>query len=337
MPILLFLLSITILSEIATEAEVFDRLAEKLSRIARGSLLKLYLIITITASLITIFLGLDTTAVLFTPVVIALAIRIGAKIFPFAMATLLLSNTASLLLPVSNLTNLLAQYKLQVSTQQYLSRVYPAALVGIGLSILLLLLRFRSSLKGRYQVEPLKEVSDKKLLVIESFACALFTVLVILNISPVLSAVISALISLLAIHFRRRGFLTWKIIPWQLLLFTSGLFSAITLLNKIGLPKVLAHLSHSHLEILASSTIAANLFNNLPAYLAFESVPKTTDIYYVLLGTNFGSIVLPWGSLATLLWAQRCKASGVEVPWFKVIAFSAVSALVIVPVSALFL
>ena len=337
MPILLFLLSITILSEIATEAEVFDRLAEKLSRIARGSLLKLYLIITITASLITIFLGLDTTAVLFTPVVIALAIRIGAKIFPFAMATLLLSNTASLLLPVSNLTNLLAQYKLQVSTQQYLSRVYPAALVGIGLSILLLLLRFRSSLKGRYQVEPLKEVSDKKLLVIESFACAHFTVLVILNISPVLSAVISALISLLAIHFRRRGFLTWKIIPWQLLLFTSGLFSAITLLNKIGLPKVLAHLSHSHLEILASSTIAANLFNNLPAYLAFESVPKTTDIYYVLLGTNFGSIVLPWGSLATLLWAQRCKASGVEVPWFKVIAFSAVSALVIVPVSALFL
>lgn len=337
LPILLFLLSITILSEIATEAEVFDQLATKLSRIAKGSLLKLYLIVTVTASLITIFLGLDTTAVLFTPVVIALAIRIGAKIFPFAMATLLLSNTASLLLPVSNLTNLLAQSKLQVSTQQYVSRVYLAAIVSIGLSILLLLLRFRSSLNGRYNVELLREVADKKLLFIESFACALFTGLVILNISPVLSAVISALISLLAIHVRRRGFLTWKIIPWRLLLFTTGLFTVISFFNKFGLSKVLARLSHSHLEILASSTIAANFFNNLPAYLAFESVPKPADIYYVLLGTNFGSIVFPWGSLATLLWTQRCKASGVEVPWFKVISFSAASALVIVPISALFL
>jgi arsenical pump membrane protein len=115
------------------------------------------------------------------------------------------------------------------------------------------------------------------------------------------------------------------------------LFATITIFEKLGLSKLLAHVSHSTWEIVISSTISANIFNNLPAYLAFESVQKTTDIYFVLIGTNFGSIVLPWGSLATLLWAQRCRSSGVEVSWPHVIAFSAICALVIVPVSSLLL
>ena len=337
LPILLFLLSITVLAEIATEAEVFDRLAQTLSRMAHRNLLRLYLIVTVAASLVTIFLGLDTTAVLFTPVVIALARRIGANVFPFVMATLLLSNTASLLLPVSNLTNLLAQSKLGVTTHQYIAHVYLAAIVAIALSISLLVIRFRKSLVGSYEVENLKPVKDKVLLLIVSLACLIFAVMVVLNFSPVLSAVISAVISLIVVQMRRSKFLTWKIVPVRLLLFTSFLFAAITFFNKLGLSKILSHLSNSHWEIVGSSTLFANIFNNLPAYLAFESVHKTSDLYYLLIGTNFGSIALPWGSLATLLWAQRCKASGVEVPWAKVISFSTVCASVIVPVSTLFL
>ena len=333
----MFLLSITILSEIATEAEVFDRLAQRLSRMAQGRLLRLYVVVAIAASLITVFLGLDTTAVLFTPVVIALAKRVGAKVFPFAMATLLLSNTASLLLPVSNLTNLLSQSKLKVSTYQYVSHVYVAAVVSIVLSIGMLLLNFRKSLIGKYRIEPLKTVSDKTLLLIVSAACILFAGMIVLNVSPVIASVLSALISTIAIHFKRRSFLTWGIIPWRLVLFTSALFATVTLFEKLGLSRILAHLTHAPWEILVSSAISANLFNNLPAYLAFESVQKTTDIYYVLIGTNFGSIVLPWGSLATLLWAQRCRANGLEISWPRVISFSAICALVIVPVTSLFL
>ena len=336
-PILTFLLSITVLSEIATVAEVFDRLAQKLTKMARGSLLGLYLIVTVTASLITIFLGLDTTAVLFTPVVIALANRIGAKAFPFAMATLLLSNTASLLLPVSNLTNLLAQTKLKVNTHLYVGHVFLSAIVAIILSIVLLLLRFRTSIQGQYQFTPLEPVEDKPLLYIVSVACTLFIALVLLNLSPVISSVLAASISAVSLHVRRKGFLTWNIIPWRLLLFTSVLFAAISFVNKLGLAKILTRVTSSHWEILLSSTLLANLFNNLPTYLAFESLQKTTDLYYVLIGTNFGSIIFPWGSLATLLWAQRCRTSGVEISWSQVVSFSALCAAVIVPVSALFL
>ena len=56
----------------------------------------------------TAVLSLDTTAVLVTPVVLALARQLGLDVALFAYTAVWLANTASLFLPVSNLTNLLA-------------------------------------------------------------------------------------------------------------------------------------------------------------------------------------------------------------------------------------
>lgn len=57
--------------------------------------------------------------------------------------------------------------------------------------------------------------------------------------------------------------------------------------------------------------------NNLPAYLAMERVVPHDQLLALLLGVNLGPLVLPWGSLATLLWAERCRARGVEVDWLR--------------------
>jgi arsenical pump membrane protein len=64
------------------------------------------------------------------------------------------------------------------------------------------------------------------------------------------------------------------------------------------------------------ATVGANVVNNLPAYAALEptagSVPRT---FALLVGVNAGPLVLLWGSLATLLWRERCRARGVTVGW----------------------
>jgi arsenical pump membrane protein len=61
--------------------------------------------------------------------------------------------------------------------------------------------------------------------------------------------------------------------------------------------------------------LASNAVNNLPAYLALE--PEVSDnplrLFALLVGTNAGPLVLIWGSIATLLWRERCRARGVEV------------------------
>lgn len=51
-------------------------------------------------------------------------------------------------------------------------------------------------------------------------------------------------------------------------------------------------------------------------YLAVETaVPAghDTQLLAALVGTNAGPLVLMWGSLATLLWRDRCKAHGVTI------------------------
>ena len=114
-PILLFLVAITVLAELAEVAMVFDIAAREAAHLARGRTPVLFLLVAGLATLTTILLGLDTTAVLLTPVVLSLAAQLQLSPLPFAMVTVWLANTASLLLPVSNLTNLLALRRLHLS------------------------------------------------------------------------------------------------------------------------------------------------------------------------------------------------------------------------------
>src|SRR6185437_12670939 len=105
-PILLFLVAITVVAELADAAQVFDVAATRAAKIGHGRTWGLFALIVVLGSLTTIVLSLDTTAVLLTPVVLALAAQLRIPVIPFAMAAVWLANTASLLLPVSNLTNL---------------------------------------------------------------------------------------------------------------------------------------------------------------------------------------------------------------------------------------
>lgn len=92
-------------AELTAKAEVFDVVAVRLMRLAGGNYLALFGLCVVFASATTIFLNLDTTAVLLTPVMFAKA---DIPSIPPAMLTVWLTDTANLLLPVSNLTNLLA-------------------------------------------------------------------------------------------------------------------------------------------------------------------------------------------------------------------------------------
>ena len=111
-PILVFVAAITVVTELASEAGVFLWAGRRLRRWGFGSSRTLWLLLALLATLSTIFLSLDTTAVLLTPVVVSVVRQAGLPPLPFVLTTVWLANTASLLLPVSNLTNLLAQHSL---------------------------------------------------------------------------------------------------------------------------------------------------------------------------------------------------------------------------------
>ena len=140
--------------------------------VGRGSVLGLWLLVVVVATAATAVLSLDTTAVLVTPVVLVLARRLRLSQELFAFTAVWLANTASLILPVSNLTNLLAYARLRPAGVAFTPLMWAPALAVWVVTVVLLAVVFRRRLRGRYEVPRPFRVDDRGLLIIAGLVCA---------------------------------------------------------------------------------------------------------------------------------------------------------------------
>lgn len=320
-PVLLFLVAVTALAQLSDAAGVFDAAASRAACLARGRTWLLFLLVVAMATLTTILLSLDTTAVLLTPVVLSMCAQLGLAPLPFAMATVSLANTASLLLPVSNLTNLLAIGPLGLSSGAYVARMWPSALTAVVVTAALLLLLYGNQLRGRYPLPTAPEVADRVLFWCCIGAVGAFAVLILGGVDVTVAALGCAGIALVAFLLRRRDLLRWTLIPWRLVLLVGALFVLVEGARGLGLDDVLTAAAGTGtgptelLRLAGTAAVGANIINNLPAYLALEPVTdgSADRLLAVLIGVNTGPVICMWGSLATLLWLEQCRARGVKV------------------------
>ena len=321
-PILVFLVAVTVLAELADASGLFDVTARECAHWGRGSTWRLWLMVVGLATASTILLSLDTTAVLLTPVVLSLARQLGLPPIGFAMTTVWLANTASLLLPVSNLTNLLAQDSLHLTTRGFAGASWTAAITAIVVTVLVLGVRYRATWRTSYDVPEAPHVEDRVLFVVGAAACLALGPLAVVGYPMQWVALGLSLGLVVAFAVRRRSVLSVSLIPWRLVILVIGLFLVVAAGHAHGLDHLLARVTGSGddlLSLLHLSGVAAagaNVVNNLPAYAALEptagSVPRT---FALLVGVNTGPLILLWGSLATLLWRERCRARDVEISW----------------------
>jgi arsenical pump membrane protein len=341
-PVLLFVLAITVVTELASEAGLFTVVAARLATWGLDRAWLLWLLVVALASVCTIFLSLDTTAVLLTPVVVLLARHIGLSPLPFALTTIWLANSASLLLPVSNLTNLLAEHKLASGPFSgpvgFVALMIVPAAVCILVPSALLFFIYRRDLMTRYTVAPSTPPTDRTLLIVSAIVVALLVPALVSGIAVWIPSVIGALALLALFAVRRREVLRFSLLPWQIVLFASGLFLVVEAAGTAGLTPFLDRLVGSGeqlpdlLQLGAVAVSGANLVNNLPAYLAIEPVATSPlRLGVLLISVNAGSLITPWASLATLLWHQRLKALDVDISWTKYVLLG----LVVVPVTVI--
>ncbi|WP_308249903.1 SLC13 family permease [Sphaerisporangium fuscum] len=328
-PLLLFLAAVIILAELTKEANVFDVLASRVAIAGRGNYAALFLLCTAFASFITIFLNLDTTAVLLTPVMLALAPRARIAPLPLAMTTIWLANTASLLLPVSNLTNLLAMGRVGLSTREFAGRMWAPQAAAIAVTMVLLwIFYWRRGERGadRYDPPPQAPMGDPVLFTVAAGACVLFIAAILAGVQIGVAAAVAAVVVIAAFAWRDRSKLTWSLFPWQLLVFVTGLFLVVPTLSRYGLDDLMRAIVGGDGDGLGDYRAAAagaglsNIVNNLPAYYAGERVipPANHDqLLSLLVGTNVGPVITPWASLATLLWFEWCRRREVKVPLVK--------------------
>ncbi|MEU9187034.1 arsenic transporter [Streptomyces sp. NPDC048484] len=318
-PVVGFLAAVLVLAKLCDDEGLFHACGAWLARTSKGRPPRLLAANFLLASVITAVLSLDATVVLLTPVVFATVARLGARPKPHVYACAHLSNTASLLLPVSNLTNLLAFTASGLSFTRFALLMGPAWAVAIAAEYLVFRRFFADDLKGE-SPEPAEAEADPvgmPVFALATVACTLagFVVTSALGVEPAWAAFAGALV--LAVRALVRGRTT----PLAVARATSLPFLAFVLALGIvvravvdnGLSDALGHLvPHSAslpalLGIAALAAVLANLINNLPAVLVLlplAAVAGPGPILAVLLGVNIGPNLTYAGSLATLLWRR---------------------------------
>ncbi|HEY8281160.1 MAG TPA: SLC13 family permease, partial [Leifsonia sp.] len=342
-PILLFVAAVTVVTELTAEAGVFTAVAQQTARWGHGRAWVLWLLVVVVAALSTVFLSLDTTAVLLTPVVVVLARHAGLNPLPFALTTVWLANTGSLLLPVSNLTNLLAQHAMgNPSPLQFAALTVVPAIVAIVVPMVVVFIVARKYLLVRYETGDEDGIEDRVLFWWSAGAVLVLIPLLVSGIPVWMSASGAALLLIVVFAIRRRRVLRFGLLPWQLIVLAAGLFLFIEALQQFGLGTLMAAVSGAGdsplalLRLAVTGMLGANAIDNLPAYLALEPVAGTpTRLVALLIGVNAGPLITPWGSLATLLWHQRLSALDVDIRWHRYILLGAVVAPVTVVLATL--
>jgi arsenical pump membrane protein len=350
LPILVFVAAITVVAELAAAAGVFTFVAERLTKWAGGRTWLLWMLVVCLAVLSTIFLSLDTTAVLLTPVVVVMARHVGLSPLPFALTTVWLANTASLLLPVSNLTNLLAQGHLgtllgeRVSPVQFALLTGAPAVTSILVTVTAIYLVCRRQLRGGYSVEPAGRVANPVLFGTSAVVLVGLIPALVSGVPVWIPAVQAALILVVLFLVLDRRTLRLGLVPWPLLLLASGLFLVMAALHELGLGELLDSAAGSGedpvslLRLAWAGMLGANAIDNLPAYLALEPVASTpVRMVALLIGVNAGPLITPWASLATLLWHERLSSLGVEISWRRYMLLGLVVAPVTVVTATLVL
>lgn len=322
-PVLLFLVLIQLLADLSDDAGLFDAAAGTTARLARGRTLVLFVLFCALATVTTWLLSIDTTAVLLAPIGLTLADRLGVEAVPFAFASVWLASTASLLLPVSNLTNLLALERLDLGAAAFVRATWAPQLAVLVVVVAVLLLRHRRALRGRYTPPDAAPVGDRVLVSVAGLAVVALAPAVLLGVEPWLAAAGSTAVLVAAFAVRRPAAVSVRrlltLVPWSVLVLAATLFVVMGALGTVLEPWLVGVLgsgdSPGELAALAgTTTVLANLVNNLPAYLLMEPVAGTGDrLLVVLVTVDVAPLLLTWGALANLLWLRSCRRRGLRI------------------------
>jgi arsenical pump membrane protein len=316
-PVIGFLAAVLVLAQLCDDEGLFRACGAWMARAAAGRPRRLLACVFAVASVVTAVLSLDATIVLLTPVVFATAARLGARPKPHVFACTHLSNTASLLLPVSNLTNLLAFAASGLSFPRFAELMVLPWLVAIGTEYVVFRRFFATDLDAGAQTPAADGPSSVPVFALVTVACTLagFVAASALGISPAWAAFAGAAVLAARALAQRRSspaaIVRAAAVPF--LAFVLALGIVVRAVTDNGLAAALGHLVPGGtglpalLAIAALAAVLANVINNLPAVLVLLPLAAPAGpgaVLAVLLGTNIGPNLTYAGSLATLLWRR---------------------------------
>lgn len=316
----------------------------------RGRLL--FCMIVLLGALISAFFANDGAALLLTPIVIAILLRLEfspAAALAFIIATGFIADTASLPFITSNLVNIVSANYFGIGFGRYAQVMLPVNIVSVIATLAVLWVVYWRQIPKHY---PKINLSAPETAIVDPLVFkAAFPLLIVLLMAyfatealkipiAVVTGIAALILLALASRFWQKGrgavISVNEILqqaPWQIVLFSVGMYLVVYGLGNAGLTAFGAQLLTwlgAQGAVVATlgtgvlSAIVASVMNNLPSTLvgalAIDSaqVPAATRelmIYANVIGNDLGPKFTPIGSLATLLWLHVLSEKGYHVSW----------------------
>ncbi len=322
-PVLVFLAAVLVLARLCAVEGLFAAAGNWLAgRSTSGD--RLLIAVFALSAAVTCVLSLDATVVLLTPVVLATAGRLGLPARPYVYASGHLANSGSLLLPMGNLTNLLALAASGLTLAHFAGLMLLPWVVVLAVEYVVFRTFFRSDLAvdpapvddGQPSIETPRFAVGVLVVTLAGFVATSFV-----GVAPYWVAIGACVV--LGTHALANGLVAVTAIAGAVdlpfLCFVMALALVVRAAVERGLGGWVDHLvpgSSSLGALLAAAVVAAvlaNAVNNLPALLVLMTPAAAVGpvmLLAILIGVNVGPNLTYPGSLATLLWRRVLAGHG---------------------------
>lgn len=325
----LFLIGMMLVAEVARQAGLFDWVAVAAADHAAGSARRLFDLVFLVGTVVTVLLSNDATAVVLTPAVYAVARVVGAPPLPYLYVCAFIANAASFVLPISNPANLVVFGDRMPALGPWLAHFALPSALAIGSTYVTLRLVFRDDLRQPLKPSPpLPPMTLRLRMAALGVAVTAGTLLITsalghrLGLPTLIAGCVSA--ALVLGVTRSSPLRLIKGVAWGVLPLVAGLFVLVEGMAASGVLQDLADMMRGLSADAAlwaggvGAALSGNVINNLPAGLMAGTLARMADLSSattaaLLIGIDLGPNLSVSGSLATLLWLLAVRREGMHI------------------------
>lgn len=342
--ILILFISMTMLSIFLDEAGLFAFLASKALSRSGNSQYKLFLLLFILVSVLTVFTSNDIIILTFTPFISYFCKNAKINPIPYLFGEFVAANTWSMALIIGNPTNIYLASAAGISFGSYVfTMIVPTAFSGITALVMLLLI-FRKSLSTPISTSSeVSRIKNRGLITLGVLHLSVCTILLVISSYIGLEMwyiTLSFVVSLFVLSFvylfiRRKDkkilLITLGRAPWELIPFVLSMFIIVLSLEHYDVTNSICTYLGQDWPVLKyglASFLSANIMNNIPMAVAFSSIishmpeaAKLPATYASIVGSNIGAYFTPLGALAGIMWAGILNKMGIHFPFSKYISY----------------
>jgi Na+/H+ antiporter NhaD/arsenite permease-like protein len=275
----------------------------------------LYAVVFMSGSL-SAFLINDTVCIAFTPLILAITLRLGLNPVPYLLALCMASNIGSVATITGNPQNIMIGSFSGIGYARFAGKLLPVALTGLVLCCVMIRIAYRDSFRAeQIAAAPMRYRVNRPLLIKSTIVSVVMLLLFLAGVPMTTVAIGGA--SFLLVTRRINPDKVYRSIDWRLLLLFAGLFIvvagversglAMAALNSIG-PRTVGH----PVFLVSVSALLSNMVSNVPAVLLLKPAmasmpdPETAWLLLAMSSTLAGNLTI-LGSIANIIVVEGAR------------------------------